>query len=60
MLTTLIGDPPNILIWSGANIDFTSFIINIGPTVGISLFASLFGKSLAEKPHRAKIQVILF
>jgi Na+/H+ antiporter NhaD/arsenite permease-like protein len=54
---TLIGDPPNILIGSAANIDFTSFIINMGPTVGISLFASLFilkflfRKSLAEKPH---------
>jgi Na+/H+ antiporter NhaD/arsenite permease-like protein len=54
---TLIGDPPNILIGSAANIDFVSFIINMGPTVGISLFASLFilkflfRKSLAEKPH---------
>ena len=54
---TLIGDPPNILIGSAANIDFASFIINMGPTVGISLFASLFilkflfRKSLAEKPH---------
>ncbi|HEY7777712.1 MAG TPA: SLC13 family permease, partial [Nitrososphaeraceae archaeon] len=54
---TLIGDPPNILIGSAANIDFTSFIINMGPTIGISLFASLFilkflfRKSLAQKPH---------
>jgi Na+/H+ antiporter NhaD/arsenite permease-like protein len=54
---TLIGDPPNILIGSAANIDFASFIINMGPTIGISLFASLFilkflfRKSLAEKPH---------
>lgn len=54
---TLIGDPPNILIGSAANIDFASFIINMGPTVSISLFASLFilkflfRKSLAEKPH---------
>jgi Na+/H+ antiporter NhaD/arsenite permease-like protein len=54
---TLIGDPPNILIGSAANIDFTSFIINMGPTIGISLIASLFilkflfRKSLAQKPH---------
>ena len=41
---TLIGDPPNILIGSAANIDFASFIINMGPTVGISLFASLYSK----------------
>ena len=54
---TLIGDPPNILIGSAANIDFSSFIINMGPTVGISLFASLFilkfqfRKYLGQKPH---------
>jgi Na+/H+ antiporter NhaD/arsenite permease-like protein len=54
---TLIGDPPNILIGSAANIDFTPFIINMGPTIGISLIASLFilkflfRKSLAQKPH---------
>ena len=54
---TLVGDPPNILIGSAANIDFSSFIINMGPTVGISLFASLFilkfqfRKYLEQKPH---------
>jgi len=53
---TLIGDPPNILIGSAANIDFSSFIINMGPTIGVSLFASLFilkflfRKELAQKP----------
>ncbi|HEX7178144.1 MAG TPA: SLC13 family permease, partial [Nitrososphaeraceae archaeon] len=54
---TLIGDPPNILIGSAANIDFNSFIINMGPTVAISLLASifilkfLFRKDLVQKPH---------
>jgi len=54
---TLIGDPPNILIGSAANIDFNSFIINMGPTVAVSLLASLFilkfqfRKDLAQKPH---------
>ncbi|HZB74287.1 MAG TPA: ArsB/NhaD family transporter [Nitrososphaeraceae archaeon] len=38
---TLIGDPPNILIGSAANIDFNSFLINMGPTVAIVLVASL-------------------
>jgi len=28
---TLIGDPPNILIGSAADIDFTSFLTNMGP-----------------------------
>jgi Na+/H+ antiporter NhaD/arsenite permease-like protein len=54
---TLIGDPPNILIGSAVNIDFSSFIINMGPTVAVSLFASLFilkfqfRNYLEQKPH---------
>jgi Na+/H+ antiporter NhaD/arsenite permease-like protein len=39
---TLIGDPPNILIGSAANIDFNSFLINMGPTVAIVFIASIF------------------
>jgi Na+/H+ antiporter NhaD/arsenite permease-like protein len=39
---TLIGDPPNILIGSAANIEFNSFLIYMGPTVAIVLVASLF------------------
>src|SRR5919108_4908006 len=39
---TLIGDPPNILIGSAANIDFTSFIIHMGPTIAVSFVVSLF------------------
>ena len=38
---TLIGDPPNILIGSAANIDFNTFLINMGPTVAIVFVASL-------------------
>jgi Na+/H+ antiporter NhaD/arsenite permease-like protein len=54
---TLIGDPPNILIGSAANIDFNSFIIHLGPPVAISLAASLilfrllFRKALKGKPQ---------
>jgi Na+/H+ antiporter NhaD/arsenite permease-like protein len=54
---TLIGDPPNILIGSAANIDFHSFIIQLGPAVGLSLAASLillkllFRKDLKVKPQ---------
>jgi len=39
---TLIGDPPNIIIGSAANIDFNSFIIGMGPTVAITFVSSLF------------------
>jgi Na+/H+ antiporter NhaD/arsenite permease-like protein len=54
---TLIGDPPNILIGSAANIDFTSFIIHLGPAVVLSFAASLvllkllFRKELRVKPQ---------
>ena len=30
---TLIGDPPNILIGSAANIDFLTFLANLGPVI---------------------------
>jgi Na+/H+ antiporter NhaD/arsenite permease-like protein len=39
---SLIGDPPNIMIGSAANIDFSTFIIHMGPTVAVSFIASLF------------------
>ncbi|NOS62498.1 MAG: ArsB/NhaD family transporter [Nitrosarchaeum sp.] len=38
---TLIGDPPNIMIGSAANIDFSAFLIHMGPVIGISLIVSL-------------------
>ncbi len=36
---TLIGDPPNILIASRANIDFVRFLINMGPPAMLTLLA---------------------
>ena len=61
---TLIGDPPNILIGSAANIDFNTFLINMGPTVAIVFVASLllfrffFKKDLyaQEKPQQTTIK----
>ena len=52
---TLVGDPPNILIGSAANIDFVTFAANMAPIsviiltafVGLSWF--LFKKDLQEK-----------
>ncbi|MEX0625685.1 MAG: ArsB/NhaD family transporter [Chloroflexota bacterium] len=38
---TLIGDPPNILIASAANIDFATFFLNMGPLAGIVLVVFL-------------------
>jgi len=54
---TLIGDPPNIMIGSAANIDFNTFLIHMGPTIGISLIVSLilfkvfFRKELKATPQ---------
>ncbi|TBR10002.1 MAG: hypothetical protein EPO62_04375 [Candidatus Nitrosotenuis sp.] len=54
---TLIGDPPNIMIGSAANIDFNSFLFHMGPTIGLSLIASLilfrvfFRKDLKATPQ---------
>ena len=38
---TLIGDPPNILIASHADIDFSTFLVNVGPVSVISLIVFL-------------------
>ena len=38
---TLIGDPPNILIASAANIDFATFFLNMGPLSAIVLVVFL-------------------
>ncbi|MGL4913232.1 MAG: ArsB/NhaD family transporter, partial [Romboutsia sp.] len=36
--STLIGDPPNIMIGSAANLSFIDFVFNLGPIVLILLF----------------------
>ena len=38
---TLIGDPPNIMIGSAANISFIDFLINLGPIVVILLLTMI-------------------
>ena len=54
---TLIGDPPNIMIGSAAGIDFNTFLIHMGPTIGVSLIVSLalfkvfFRKDLKMAPQ---------
>lgn len=40
--STLIGDPPNIMIGSAAHLSFNSFIINVGPIVLIIIIFLLF------------------
>jgi len=40
-MSTLIGDPPNILIGSAASIDFLTFVSNMGPPAVLILAASI-------------------
>lgn len=39
---TLIGDPPNIMIGSAANISFLDFVVNLGPVVVVILISMIF------------------
>jgi len=54
---TLVGDPPNILIASQADLDFVSFITNMGPVILLILVAYLFlarylfSKQLVSRPE---------
>ena len=53
---TLIGDPPNIIIGSAANIDFTSFFINMAPPILVTL---LFGIILLKIIFRKELKTIV-
>lgn len=62
---TLIGDPPNIMIGSAANLDFNSFIINLTPVILVVLAATIalllliYHKDLrvAEQNRQALLQL---
>ena len=53
---TLVGDPPNLMIGSAANISFNDFIIHMGPPVAVAwvgvllLLKWIFRRELAETP----------
>ncbi|OEF96342.1 SLC13 family permease [Desulfuribacillus alkaliarsenatis] len=51
---TLIGDPPNIMIGPAANLDFNSFIINLGP---ISLLIYIVTMTIIWLIYRNKLQI---
>lgn len=47
---TLIGDPPNIMIGSAANLSFSDFIINVSPVVVIiTIFVIMYFKIVYKK-----------
>ncbi len=57
---TLIGDPPNIMIGSKANLSFVDFIVNTSPAVILSLLAIIgvfflmYGKNLNVSEDKMK------
>ena len=53
---TLIGDPPNIIIGSAANIDFTSFFLNMAPPI---LVTFLLGMVLLKIFFRKELKTIV-
>ncbi|MDU6113758.1 MAG: ArsB/NhaD family transporter [Paeniclostridium sordellii] len=48
---TLIGDPPNIMIGSAANLSFIDFVINLGPVVVVILFFTIICFRFMFKKH---------
>ena len=56
-VATLVGDPPNILIGSAANLGFNDFLLRLAPIVLVTWFVVLFllkflfRKELAEQPE---------
>jgi Na+/H+ antiporter NhaD/arsenite permease-like protein len=58
---TLIGDPPNIMIGSYANLSFVDFLVHLGPicliclVVGLGYFILWYGKSY-RKAQAGKVQ----
>ena len=68
---TLIGDPPNIIIGSAANIDFNSFFINMALPVfvtfllGVFLLKIIFRKEFmlniyTNIPHHYDYSILIF
>ena len=59
--TTLIGDPPNIMIGSAANISFVEFAWHMTPEIIITLlfsfllFKIMFKKDLKQKPENLEM-----
>ena len=63
-IATLVGDPPNIMIGSAANISFNTFVIHMGGITLVSWIAVLialkflFRKELAQTPAEATLEVV--
>lgn len=55
-VATLVGDPPNVLISSAANLTFISFLTHLAPLIGVAWMVAMvmlrvaFRRELAERP----------
>jgi Na+/H+ antiporter NhaD/arsenite permease-like protein len=62
---TLIGDPPNIMIGSTANLSFNDFLINLGPVAAVIMVLTvipiyfIWGRKLVATPED-RAQVMAF
>lgn len=58
-VATLVGDPPNVLIGSAADLSFSDFLVHSLPIVAVTWFGALFlllylfKKDLSETPRNA-------
>lgn len=56
-VATLVGDPPNIMIGSAANLSFTDFLIHLGPLVFAAwlvvllVLGFIFRRELSQRPR---------
>ncbi len=59
-VATLVGDPPNIMIGSAANLSFNDFLVHLAPIVVVAWLMSLvllrvaFRKELLDRPQRVR------
>lgn len=63
--STLIGDPPNIIIGAGANLSFNSFVVNLAPVIAVILVVHVlaihlfWGRKLRTTPEaKARIMAL--
>ncbi len=63
--STLIGDPPNIIIGAGANLSFNSFVVNLAPVIAVILLVHVlaihffWGRKLRTTPEaKARIMAL--
>jgi Na+/H+ antiporter NhaD/arsenite permease-like protein len=57
-VATLVGDPPNLMIGSAADIDFNTFFLHMGAMVGLAWVGTLIGLKFIFRKELAATPVI--